>query len=76
MIANIFDELDRLDRYKAKDLVRDAAPDLLEALIALLPLVRDLEDKGPPGEGWQSDELLNIVKAADTAIAKAAGEVT
>lgn len=35
-----------------------------ETLTALLPFVRDLEDCGPPYEGWQSEELMDIILEA------------
>jgi hypothetical protein len=50
-----------------------AAPALLEALQALLPLVVDLDDEGPCGEGWQSDALDSAIVRSRAAIAAAEG---
>ena len=52
-----------------------AAPELLEALKKLLPFADGLEDKGPLGEGYQSDELRAVLTQGHTAIAKAEGEM-
>ena len=48
-----------------------AAPDLLEALRGCLPYIRDMDDDGPAGEGWQSERLSRFIAEADAAIAKA-----
>jgi hypothetical protein len=52
-----------------------AAPDLLDALKTLIGIdaVRFADDKGPPGEGWQSNELVTAWGNAEAAIAKAEG---
>ena len=51
------------------------APALLVALKALLALdaVRMVDDQGPPGEGWQSEELVAVFVAAERAVARAEG---
>jgi hypothetical protein len=53
-----------------------AAADLLAALKGLVSCdaIRWLDDKGPVGEGWQSDALTALFAAADAAIAKAEGK--
>lgn len=48
-----------------------AAPDLLEALRGCLPYIRDMDDDGPAGEGWQSERLSRFIADARAAIAKA-----
>lgn len=50
-----------------------AAPELLEALQAILPFLDDVEDVGPIGFGWKSDSLSAAISHADSAIAKATG---
>lgn len=41
---------------------------LTGALRPILNRVREIEDKGPCGEGWQSDELIAEIAAADAAL--------
>jgi len=48
--------------------------ELLAALEALLPYAEDIEDQGPPGEGWQSQKLCAALDSARAAIAKAKGQ--
>ena len=57
--------------YYAAEQLRDAAPDLLEALRGCLPYIRDMDDEGPAGEGWQSERLSRLIAEADAAILKA-----
>lgn len=47
---------------------------LVGALQVMLPKVRGLDDEGPSGEGWQSDELEQAIRDADTALAAAGAQ--
>ena len=50
-----------------------AAPDLLAALTALVERCEYLDDAGPCGEGYKSQEFDAEIEAARTAITKAKG---
>lgn len=63
------------EEAKANARLIAAAPDLLEALKRLLPHTDWLEDEGPIGTGWKSDELVSVIQNARAAIAKATGEL-
>jgi hypothetical protein len=42
----------------------------LEGLVGeLLPYAESTDDKGPPGEGWQSATLVGLIERASKAIA-------
>lgn len=62
-----------VDQRFANALMMASAPDLLAALVSLLPLVREYDDDGPTGAGWQSNGLSEAIYASDAAIAKATG---
>lgn len=47
--------------------------ELLAAIVALLPLVEDHNDRGPYGEEWQSDELIKAIDTARSSISRAKG---
>ena len=49
MIVNTFDELDRMNNAEANNRLSDAAPDLLEALVALYNDYKALADSGDAG---------------------------
>jgi hypothetical protein len=73
MVADVFGAT--TEQRDANARLIAAAPDLLAALKALVgnDSVRYLDDEGPRGEGWQSNELAAAIAAADAAIAKAEG---
>lgn len=48
-----------------------AAPELLAACKAMLPIVDSHWDQGPPGEGWQSQALKDLIAFCEAAIEKA-----
>jgi hypothetical protein len=49
----------------------NAFPDVLAALVGILPFAEAHEDAGPHGSGWQSNELQAAIQSARAAIAKA-----
>ena len=44
--------------------------ELTEVIRDTLPFLTGLEDEGPEGEGWQSNELLAVIARAEKAIGK------
>lgn len=74
-VSVIWTEYNELKMRPADACLIAAAPDLLAALKAFLAIddVIYLEDAGPSGEGWQSNELAGVFNAANAAIAKAEG---
>jgi len=39
-----------------------------EAAQYILDILDSYDDKGPTGEGWQSEKLLNVIEELETAI--------
>jgi hypothetical protein len=62
-------------RWLSRKLVAAEATnaELVAALHPLLARFRDFDDAGPRDEGWQSEEFLAELAAADAAIKKAGG---
>ena len=63
------------DRVRQRQLneaarVLDAAPAMIDALRALIPIADEVYDRGPEGEGWKSEELIATIAAARAALAK------
>lgn len=48
--------------------------DLVAVLVSVVEIIRNLDDKGPHGEGWQSWQLETGIKAIDAHIAAIASE--
>lgn len=71
VITDVFDGSVAISEANARLIA--AAPELLQAVIDFLPMVKDLEDCGPPNEGWQSDELMKAIENARQALSKATG---
>jgi hypothetical protein len=46
---------------------------LAEVVKAFVPICDGLEDAGPDGEGWQSDELVDALAAARSLLAELEG---
>jgi hypothetical protein len=61
-------------QWEADARLMAAAPELLAACKGLLPFVEFLDDAGPRGEEWQSEELKEAIAATNAAVAKAEKE--
>jgi hypothetical protein len=61
------------DEAEANARIMVAAGPMFEALEVILPFVEDLEDAGPYGESWQSDELRAAVELIKKSIDRAKG---
>lgn len=73
VVANRLRDLDRAHAEIAT--LRDERDALLEAAKELYRCTEEVHDSGPPGEGWQSEDLARALHATEVAIAKVEGDM-